>query len=174
MPLSAQLVLDVLFGILFVCLHLYRTRKRGHTLHTLDWSEWLDAFGRGSAMYFIFAVLVLVVSSFRPFIKGVYIRLPWWSWSILCLVCVLAAVKLFQLTKAWLSVGIMTRPAAAPISEIQDLRQQVAAQGKEITAQGEQIAALKAEGCRSTSACAYFKRSVGRDGRTLRGYAGKG
>jgi hypothetical protein len=31
-----------------------------------------------------------------------------------------------------------------PISEIQDLRQQVAAQGKEITAQGEQIAALKA------------------------------
>jgi len=145
MPLSAQLVLDVLFGILFVFLHLYRTRKRGHTLHTLDWSEWLDAFGRGSAMYFIFAVLVLVVSNFRPFIKGVYIRLPWWSWSILCLVCVLAAVKLFQLTKAWLSVGIMTRPAAAPISEIQDLRQQVAAQGKEITAQGEQIAALKAE-----------------------------
>jgi hypothetical protein len=111
MPLSAQLVLDVLFGILFVCLHLYRTRKRGHTLHRLDWSEWLDAFGRGSAMYFIFAVSVLVVSSFRPFIKGVYIRLPWWSWSILCLVCVLAAVKLFQLTKAWLSVGIMTRPA---------------------------------------------------------------
>ena len=31
-----------------------------------------------------------------------------------------------------------------PISEIQDLRQQVVAQGKEITAQGEQIAALKA------------------------------
>jgi hypothetical protein len=144
MPLSAQLVLDVVFGILFVCLHLYRTRKRGHTIHTIDWSEWLDAFARGSAMYFIFAVLVLVVSSFRPFIKGVYIRLPWWSWSILCLVCVLAAVKLFQLTKAWLSVGIMTRPTAAPISEIQDLRQQVVAQGKEITAQGEQIAALKA------------------------------
>jgi hypothetical protein len=58
---------------------------------------------------------------------------------------VLAAVKLFQLTKAWLSVGIMTRPGAAPISEIQDLRQQVAVQGKEITAQGEKIAALKAE-----------------------------
>jgi len=44
----------------------------------------------------------------------------------------LGEMKLFQLTKAWLSVGIMTRPAAAPMSEIQELRQQVAALKAEV------------------------------------------
>src|SRR5271165_5423613 len=44
----------------------------------------------------------------------------------------LGEMKLFQLTKAWLSVGIMTRPAAVPMSEVQELRQQVAALKAEV------------------------------------------
>jgi len=46
--------------------------------------------------------------------------------TIACIAAMLGEMKLFQLTKAWLSVGIMTRPAAPPMSEIQELRQQVA------------------------------------------------